>query len=789
MRLVRTDTLKFEEFHGKPPRYVILSHTWGHEDEEVSFMDMCGNKAASKRSGYSKILGLCKLARETDCEYFWIDTCCIGKSSSAELNESINSMFQWYKNAEACYVYLSDVSIDGPQYADQWRSSRWFTRGWTLQELLAPLTVRFYDCQWRYCGEKKSSRLRRLIAEITSIDEEVLLDSELIFPSAVARKMSWAARRQTTRVEDTAYCLLGLFGVNMPLLYGEGRRAFIRLQEEILRRSADMSLFAWTTPSKENYRGILARSPSEFRVFCDHDFGQVHSEYYAEACLTNRGYRITAEISSCQFGSEYVMDLGYIMKEGTLHGRIGVLLVESRGSFVRVRPQQVVCSSGKSWEKKLIFALLDIDCASTLPLPRENSAPTQHVHETSPEICFPGQTKSTHYSSDAQLQGYADLGSFVIIDNPLGVGGRFHRSEELIGYHLKHQNNHPTRDCARWNSSAKGVSGLEPLIHQLSVWDCPQGRYLEGASKPSLEADKDMATPPTRVRSRAESLSNSEPETQSDVEDILQSGHPFLSHRIFLADASYSRFRSWLRKTAKSRRPCSRPAVASSSANSRPNKRLRHHYSTSEGLERENYTQTWTTAGGSFKERSDVLLGCPLYVYDNSRYWRCLRNRITNISGLVHHLQICHMQPLYCPLCGETFQKTVLRDEHVAIRQCERQTQRGFDGLRNEQVALLIEVTERHASLIEKWYQIWDIIYPGGIHPESVHLVEGTVAKLAKLHAFWGSQGREIIGSHLSEHGLLSWELPNEERDLEALSSIIYLDLLHRYIQSDDEIK
>lgn len=176
-----------------------------------------------------------------------INRCCIDKTSSAELSEAINSMFRWYQNAQACYAYLADVSSDsGPsQEPSEFSKSRWFTRGWTLQELIAPSNVVFYSRDWHILGTK--DQLADLLERITRIDCETLRGQDLQFVS-VSKKMSWAAHRKTSRVEDIAYSLLGIFDVNMPLLYGEGKKAFLRLQEEILKVSNDQTLFAWGFP-------------------------------------------------------------------------------------------------------------------------------------------------------------------------------------------------------------------------------------------------------------------------------------------------------------------------------------------------------------------------------------------------------------------------------------------------------------------------------------------------------------------------------------------------------------
>jgi hypothetical protein len=207
------------------------------------------------------------LVKQAGFEYVWIDTCCIDKERSAELSEAINSMYRWYKEAQVCIAYLADVpSEDSPRSLySALAMSRWFTRGWTLQELIAPPTVKFYGRDWREIGTKWS--LQKIISEVTGIPVEVLTTGDLRDIS-VAQRMSWASRRETTRHEDLAYCLMGLFDVNMPILYGEGERAFTRLQEEIINISNDHSLFAWQalkdSLSDRIYRGLLADFPSDF---------------------------------------------------------------------------------------------------------------------------------------------------------------------------------------------------------------------------------------------------------------------------------------------------------------------------------------------------------------------------------------------------------------------------------------------------------------------------------------------------------------------------------------------
>jgi WD40 repeat protein len=231
------------------PKYAVLSHTWlVDSEEEVTFRDLMSGNTRTKKAGYNKIRFCGEQAAKDGLEYFWVDTCCINKESSAELQEAITTMFSWYRNAAKCYVYLSDVSaleapaaeMDEKSSSSSWesafRQSRWFTRGWTLQELLAPPSVEFFSVEGKRLGDKSS--LEQWIHEITGIPHQALRGHELTNFS-VSERLSWSGNRQTSRKEDRAYCLLGLFRIFMPLMYGEGEHAFTRLRDEIDKIHAD----------------------------------------------------------------------------------------------------------------------------------------------------------------------------------------------------------------------------------------------------------------------------------------------------------------------------------------------------------------------------------------------------------------------------------------------------------------------------------------------------------------------------------------------------------------------
>ncbi|KAB5529032.1 heterokaryon incompatibility protein-domain-containing protein [Coniochaeta sp. 2T2.1] len=370
MWLINARTLALEEIvNPEEERYVILSHRWGQD--EVSFQDMADLNRARRMAGFHKIQMTCRKALEKGINYAWVDTCCIDKTSSAALSEAINSMFRWYKLSSFCFAHLFDLrrdSVDldeddegdwhrGERLVDNIEDCQWFTRGWTLQELIAPEVVEFFDRGWIYRGDKK--HLRRDISKFTGIDVSVLEDSDLLPTVAVGRRMSWASKRETTRVEDGAYCLLGIFNIHMTMIYGEGTNAFLRLQEEITKQTNDLSLFAWCAhidqnghPSRVNdqrplpwsqqhqeYRGILAKSPSEFANCGELSICREQISPMKEFVMSNNGcLRISTYLAPVRGEKDYIFPLD--CTDGELdrdnhENRIGIHLMKTETGYVR----------------------------------------------------------------------------------------------------------------------------------------------------------------------------------------------------------------------------------------------------------------------------------------------------------------------------------------------------------------------------------------------------------------------------------------------------------------------
>ena len=364
--------------------YAILSHRW--IEQEVNYDEMNDLAKMDKgevdeichRDGYRKILDSCEQAKRDKYRWLWIDTCCIDKRSSAELSEAINSMFRWYENSRVCYAYLHDLTSSSfpatsndQKYPESNGWPEWFSRGWTLQEMIAPSDVRFFNKNWQPIGDKTT--LAPTLAEITRVPEHILTDGLPSNRPCVAQIMSWAADRKTTRVEDRAYSLLGLLDVNMPMLYGEGKKAFHRLQLEIIRMSNDQSIFAWDYQGeRERTCSILADDPSFFRNCSEmeliHDldkFKQMHKidmeelasndindDQFGVFPITNRGIQIWL-LLRCLDGSGSVFEARLPCRSSPSGSSVAIKLISWKSNYYRHFTMSL--QSGVPSEKTLRF--------------------------------------------------------------------------------------------------------------------------------------------------------------------------------------------------------------------------------------------------------------------------------------------------------------------------------------------------------------------------------------------------------------------------------------------------
>ncbi|KAM0246184.1 hypothetical protein ACHAQJ_010323 [Trichoderma viride] len=265
-------------------RYGILSHRWLPKGEPT-LKDMV--EGTAKGPGWDKLTLFCKRVFEYNLNFAWSDTCCIDKTSSSELDESIRSMFRWYRNASVCFIYLAKTTC-----IDDLPSDEWFERGWTLQELIAPPVIKLFDTKWERLAngsnDKNNRQMLRLLSKASGCPERELHQFKP-GPYYVDERMTWAATRKTTRGEDIAYCLMGLFDVTLQTAYGEGaERAFCRLIDMIMQSNGNTSVLNWAGKPASSHRSLVL--PSSPRCYVGRrPFNSVRK---LDISMTSRGLRI-----------------------------------------------------------------------------------------------------------------------------------------------------------------------------------------------------------------------------------------------------------------------------------------------------------------------------------------------------------------------------------------------------------------------------------------------------------------------------------------------------------------
>lgn len=326
-------------------KYAVLSHRWSLEGEPT-FQMVTEKGLEGDAPGIQKLKKFCDAAETLGCRLAWADTCCIDKTSSAELDEAILSMFKWYRNSAVCVVHLAMATDQNSIPNDPW-----FTRGWTLQELLAPARIKFYGADWTplsiFPNDKKNTDIMRAVSEITGID---LRNLRYFSPGLlnVREKMLWASSRKTTRVEDIAYSLLGIFDISMPIAYGEGKRAFRRLMEAIVHGCREWQIFAWAGPHSP-YATPFPESPSGYHALTD-----------ATAAL------MQSSLASRPVHRPWDLHVGYPFYAMTKKGlELEVLLVEvmlhiHRESIEGTTHERLTLSPGS--EEKRFFENVEVIC-------------------------------------------------------------------------------------------------------------------------------------------------------------------------------------------------------------------------------------------------------------------------------------------------------------------------------------------------------------------------------------------------------------------------------------------
>lgn len=808
MLLLNTTNLQLCNFRSdEPPPYATFSTNLG--DANVVHKDFCGPQTARQRPGFQILQRACSESHSRGLLWLWSDAICIDRSTA--LSQSLNSLAEIYRKGRLCIVYLHDLlDIAGYEFDVErvFSNCSWFKQVWMLPHLIFSTVLQLYDAQWNHIGAKLE-----LIPEIsrwTSIDEGVLRNSDSLKDFPNCTKMSWAAGLSADPIEDTAYSLIGIFNVNLSIHYGEGMDSFIRLQEEVLRKSTDYSLLAWRPQTNQPYRGLLAHSPLEYSHFRNKP--KVSPNLMGDLTITSNGIHVQANIGAR--GSELLLPL-YTSDGATMW----IVLALWDGIFVRNCTETILIDDEVSNVCiRSITVSLDVSPILSSTIATDNKGP--YVNSCDMNGGVASTPHITPCISDyIGLDIHANSRSTTLQCLHLAPGsGTWPRSpslraetglsqiEESSPLHANSSmqacidNNHTEDEYRRLSRPVMRVRrSLEHLLlgsddgssarlvrRSENVWErrVDRNETREAKKVQSVDADHSEAariiTGDDQGRTidsessipRVASLSSGDESNQPNSSFTLDPGHPFAAVIGELKALLVDRFLT----TCKSRPPKRGLLSWPLTARKRPRLAWSDPYmdvelaSDSEDME----TVVVHHAG----ERTSTFI-CPYYVMDRKKYEECLtRHSLSTIDEIKEHMWESHRRPNFCPICKTTFATMMARDHHIRERNCEHRDLPTFDGLTDAQIQQIAQQASVLSSRESQWYELWDIIFPSGPRPVSPYYSSEQEFRVVALRRFWEANGQDIISDFLRERGLQGWEVADEERSLAILFEVVLHDAI-----------
>jgi hypothetical protein len=797
LRLLDVRTYQVSVFNeAAAPRYAAISHTWG--PDEVVFKDLVNFQYATLRGGFAKLQGACLTVIKLGIEWIWIDTVCIDRSSSVEVSDSVNSIFRWFRNSQFCIVYLDDLCPDDEGSASfrQLKACRWMTRSWTLQEVIAPRDVRFFSRRWTQIGTKESLLLQ--ISVITGVDPDVLMDADRLPDVSAGRKMSWAANRSTTFVEDLAYSLVGIFGLYTTVSYGEGSIAFIRLQKEILRTSKDATLFLWqATASQQRCRGAFAHSPIEFAHFAT---WPITGPCRIRGTLSTSANTVTIEspFAVLDGGDHGSVIAGFSggTNTGNGTGELGILLQERDGYYVRLEPHRIFLLSRVPCKLTKTFCLeQDINIQTSNVIVNEPMCVCRPLFTMSRKESFSDRHRDLSYSSPDELSprswkfrvpgttrgGRSDNVSEDMRNSEVAWSAR---SSQLIPGISDFRYQEP------FNSRERVISGLNQNV-QLQYQFCDE---LQPDNYSNLDSDE-LPSWPALLQGIGSGRLTLHDDTQNGDESLdddihlfisppvarrtLPAGHDFVGIKEELANAALGEFFHCVPPPAGKRAggvlagPSAKRIKAASPSAPVPAA----------------ITQSPDPADADAvvvhkhpRRPPAAALACPFYARDPGGHRTCLTRApaLADVAAVKRHLWAEHRRPPFCPICRAVFGTAAARATHIRARTCEPRAGPDVEGVADDQLTLLAQRPRRGVPLDEQWFAVWDIVFPRTPRPDSAWLTGDVELLVAAVRQWWACKGQSVIAEFLEHKKLTGYEVRDEEAGLEAL----YGDVLDQVVDA-----
>lgn len=758
MWLINTSTVRPREFTSSTPPYVIFSHTTA--TTEASFEELEQTRSDSCKEKFNIIERACDLARAAGIEWLWNHSACVDERSSAALSEAINSLAQVHRNCEYIIIYLEDLDWEpgGEDLtSERLATCRWIRNIWAIPEIIFPREASFYSSEWKQIGTKKSLLLH--LSSIIGIDRAVLEDSDCLEDYSIARRMSWASEMSVSRIEDSAYALLGLFDISMPIVYGEGRKAFLKLQEEIMRDTDDLSLLAWDDLDDQEYNGLFAQSSACFRRFRN---GPTTSLFVkGEVQIHCAG--ITMQTSFWKTGNGLFLPL-----EGQDGSTCCIPLSQWNDCFVRKGSQaEWNLSAPMTPENRRVCVKRHVSAHVS----RKISAYKQSVRPDSPRSHGPPDETGTTKESVYSIMDYNFNDAMHSIEVPVedcDMTPQYASSVSVSDVSSQ-------EDRIAWSAHARGSvkgsldaldSGVRPSwVHKATSEsdcgseDCPPADIDETGFRTPRNDSKYQK----EIHGSQDSVQFNEPQsTETQVLDVAQ-----LTEE--LADIAAEKFFAGFPRQSAKR------SLAPWQSQNRKRPKLMESSEDLEGVE------TYDSEDGeTVVVKKARFFACPFYVRDKKLANCVTRNHLHSIDDVKDHVCGEHRQPMFCPVCKEEFPSGRTRDTHIRLRNCDPNNSITVDGITDDQEERLNRESNSHLPEEQRWFQIWDMIFPQNDRPRSAFYTNEREINVCAFQQFWMLSGKQTVAKFLKKKDSRSYSIRNEERKLKAIYDLVMENVVDR---------
>lgn len=763
--LINTTTFRLCAFASSIPPYATLSYVT--DENEVLYEAFEQAERESGKNNIKIIERACDQARNAGLEWLWNHAACVDRCSSAAQSEAINSLPQIYRDCDYSVIYLEDLDCKpagDETIGEKLAGCRWTKNIWAIPQIIFPQEVHFFSSNWTIIGTKRS--MIQDLSSIIGIDEPVLENPDSVEDYSIARRMSWASEMTAPRTEDFAYALFGLFDVSMPVTYGEGRKAFLKLQEEITKDTDDFSFVAWDSFGVQEYHGLFAYSPVCFRRFQHgpatplrlNGEAQIHCAgitIQSSFLKTETGLFLPLE---GQDGSICCIPLSpwnrLFLRRGSqvewnLPGQmtLDTIRICVKRDLSAYRSRSIGANGGVVLNRSF-YPINDSGTAraSRRSIMGNNSNDGTETMAPSDEDCgmtseyAPSESSSEVTSQDDRIAWSAhDRGS---------VEGTMRLLDSDIRHSWGHESTSEAQygpeECTVDNVRQTGYhSACSGFVHQ----------QVDGGSRNSIHSNE--STP-----------------TETQVLDVAQATKE-------LADIAIEEFLS-----SRQRQSNKRSFIPWSCQNRKRPKLMQ----SSDQLE---VVQTSDSDDGeTVLVNKTKFFACPFYVR-NSTCTNCVtRNHLNSIDEVKEHVCWEHRRPMFCPVCKETFASGKDRDAHIRLRTCRANNSSTPEGITDDQEERLNRDEKSSLSEDLRWFQIWDIIFPHVERPSSAFYTGEREVSVCAFRQFWMQSGEVIVAAFLEKEECQSYSIQNEERKLRDIYDLVEEKVVDRiFVYSSDTVK